>query len=495
MFIYILALLAITLFYNYFWKRRKLPPGPPPLPLVGNVHTLSQQERWEDKFIEWSKTYGPTFTYWLGELPVIAICEFADMQKFFVKQSEHFSDRYRTPVDNLYAGNWGIALANGDSWREQRRFALKILRDFGLGKNQMEARIGAEIELLLEQVNKDIDDGIENIDFFNYTDMATGSVIGRIVLGRRFTKEHEDEFYRIKTLTSKITQSFGSPFSNLVRQNPWMLNLPIIKGRAEANKKTSTELIEYLQKHIDRHIEQTDYTQDMEPSDFVDAYLLERQKHLYAHGEEGMYSVRQLCHVCTELWVAGQETTSSVMAWVIAFMITYPEIQEKVHEELDRVVGNGGIIEGQYKSSLPYLNAVLVECQRCANITGQNMLRVNTKEVEVNGMHIETNTVFVPQISVLLQDPKVFPNPEKFDPTRYLTSDGKFKQFDEFIPFSLGKRICLGEGMAKAELFMFTANFLNQYKFSAASNPPVLKKVDSNGIMIVPYKCKIERRY
>lgn len=82
----------------------------------------------------------------------------------------------------------------------------------------------------------------------------------------------------------------------------------------------------------------------------------------------------------------------------------------------------------------------------------------------------------LPQISTVLYDKDVFPEPEKFKPERFLNSDGKLLKVDELIPFSIGKRMCLGESLARMELFLFTTNIFNRFKISCCGGPPDLVK-------------------
>ncbi|CAD5224519.1 unnamed protein product [Bursaphelenchus xylophilus] len=491
---FILAAITLLLFYNYYYKRRNLPAGPAPLPFVGNVLELSKEERWENKFIEWSQQYGSIYTYWLGEMPVVAVCDYQDMVKYFVKNSEVFSDRLETRnvMEEVKGYTLGVVVNSGEDWREYRRFSLKVLRDFGLGKNQMEERILDELYLILEKVNNELD--AEEIDFFKYSDIAIGSIINNIVAGYRFTGGHEHEFDRLKNLATQLMQDIMTPTANLALNNPSLMQVPVLNWRAKRAVECMREILVFLDRQIQKHVAENDYTQDLEPHDYIDAYLLERQRHIQKEGTEGKYNFPELRNICMDLWVAGQETTSSTLTWIIAYLIRYPEVQEKMQQELDAVIGSTRIIRNADRPDLPYTNAVIMESQRHCNLVAQNIPRCLSEDVEIDGRHFQKGTVILPQISVLLQNPKIFPEPRKFNPDRFIDQNGKLKQVEELIPFSLGKRICLGEGMARMELFIFTANLFNQYKFSAGKVPPSLKKVSGAATMCEDYKCKVSLR-
>lgn len=140
------ALLALLLFHNFYWKRRNLPPGPTPWPLLGNIPTMRREtERWERQFDKWAQKYGPVYTFWFGERPMVGFNSLETLQKYFVKQADLFVDR---PVNQemmklIRGGQYGLIMTSGARWQEQRRFTLRVLRDFGLGKNAMEERVCA----------------------------------------------------------------------------------------------------------------------------------------------------------------------------------------------------------------------------------------------------------------------------------------------------------------------------------------------------------------
>ncbi|KAH7691341.1 CBN-CYP-33C9 protein, partial [Aphelenchoides avenae] len=174
--------------------------------------------------------------------------------------------------------------------------------------------------------------------------------------------------------------------------------------------------------------------------------------------------LEQLTDLCADLFAAGQETTSSTLKWAVAYLLNNPEKQEKLHDELDEIVGSDRLITMSDMPSLPYTNAVIAEAQRLCNLLPQNLLHRTTKETQLDGYALPVDTVIVPQISCVLYDDKVFPKPREFLPERFVDDNGCFVKPQELIPFGLGKRQCLGEKLARMELFLFLSNLFNQYK-------------------------------
>ncbi|KAH7718335.1 Protein CYP-33E1 [Aphelenchoides avenae] len=204
---------------------------------------------------------------------------------------------------------------------------------------------------------------------------------------------------------------------------------------------------------------------------------------------------RQLRGMCNDLFVAGQETTSSTIAWGFTYILLAPEVQKRLHEELDRVVGSNRMITMEDRSQLHYLNAVIMETQRLCNLVPQNLLHRTTRDVVVDGYHLPKGTTIVPQMSCTHFDENIFPNPKHFDPLRFLDQNGRFKPMAEVFPFSIGKRQCLGESLARMELFLFFANLLNNFKFSVGSKPPSLKRAMGLTVPCQPFTARIAKRY
>jgi len=211
---------------------------------------------------------------------------------------------------------------------------------------------------------------------------------------------------------------------------------------------------------------------------------------------ESFYSMKQLLSMCRDMWIAGQETTSNTLSWGLIYLMLDQDLQAKLHEELDSVIGSDRLITMDDKPNLHYTSAVVNEIQRIANLVPMNVRHTIIRDVTINGYYIPKGTSIIPQLSVVLYDDKIFPNHDKFDPSRFLDKNGKWKRVDELIPFSIGKRQCLGEGLARMELFLFAANIFNQFKLKNVPNkPPSL--VRKLGATAVPesFVCQVENRY
>ncbi|KAI6184603.1 hypothetical protein M3Y97_00614200 [Aphelenchoides bicaudatus] len=497
----ILLLLAIAagllLFHQCYWRLRTYPKGPWPLPGLGNILSLSKCERWEDKLLEWREKYGNTYTYWMGPMPIVAVNDYKTAVDMFVKDGDLYTERvtFKTFAEATRGGTYGVIDTSGELWKQQRRFTLRVLRDFGLAKNKMQERVLEEMQAICENVNRDIEAGVEEHNFHKHTDLATGSVINSIVCGYRFSANgKEEEFYKMKRITEKMMEQFSDPLLNMAISSSFFINFPLIKPKYQAVLALFEDLKAFLGGIIDDHIKNNDYSNEIEAQDYIDAFLSEMHR-ANERAEPHYFSKIQLMNVVFDLWFAGQETTSSTMTWGLAYIIRHPEVQKRMQDEMDKAIGSDRMITVSDKPSLPYTQAVVLEIQRMANIVAINLPRKASRDVEINGKVIPQGTIIIPQISVIMADHKVFKDPKEFNPSRFIDKNGNFKPADEVIPFSIGKRQCLGEGLARMELFLFTANIINQYKLSPTSEPPTLKKNGSGAAVgTQPYKCRVEKR-
>uniref|UniRef100_A0A8C4J7Z5 Uncharacterized protein n=1 Tax=Dromaius novaehollandiae TaxID=8790 RepID=A0A8C4J7Z5_DRONO len=131
------------IFLNIQRARRKLPPGPTPLPFIGNLGTLDFQIHHETLL-----KYGNIYTLWLGRTPVIVLNGFQAVKDALIGHAEEFAERPITPFLRDIVG--GIIFSNGHTWKQQRRFSLMTLRNLGLGKKSLEAWIQEEANCLIK---------------------------------------------------------------------------------------------------------------------------------------------------------------------------------------------------------------------------------------------------------------------------------------------------------------------------------------------------------
>lgn len=221
----------------------------------------------------------------------------------------------------------------------------------------------------------------------------------------------------------------------------------------------------------------------------------EINRRVIANEDLGFFNEWQLICIIMDIWSAGYETTFVTLSWFILFMIHYPEVQKKVQEEIRHVVGTERLPNMNDRGQLPYTNAVLLEMQRYSNIIHFNFGRLAASTVTCGGCVIPKGSNVVPYIATVHMDKTIFNNPHQFKPERFLDDNGKsLRKVDQFVQFSLGKRSCIGESLARMELFIFFSSLMQKFSFSSSnqSEAPTLDPIAGITMAPRPYECRVK---
>ena len=153
--------------------------------------------------------------------------------------------------------------------------------------------------------------------------------------------------------------------------------------------------------------------------------------------------------------------------------------------------GSYRTINDDLRLQLPYTEAVLEEVLRIGNIVPGALLHSNKKSVVIGGYVLPPGTAINSSMNSFLMDPETFPEPDKFIPERYLDNNGKFSPHPNIIPFGVGKRRCLGESLAKTELFIFFVGLMQKFEIQLSNKTDVLSTKYRPGITLTPYPFKV----
>uniref|UniRef100_A0A8C5SN34 Cytochrome P450 n=1 Tax=Laticauda laticaudata TaxID=8630 RepID=A0A8C5SN34_LATLA len=164
---------------------------------------------------------------------------------------------------------------------------------------------------------------------------------------------------------------------------------------------------------------------------------------------------------------------------------------EKVQKEIEDVCEFSRSISYQDRKKLPYTNAVIHEMQRVKYILIAGPPRQNKKDVKIRDYHIPKGSIIVPDLRSVLLDPEQWETPEEFNPNHFLDKDGKFVEQEEFLPFGIGKRICVGELLSKIEIFIFLTNLLRTFSFRLPEGVKKLNEVPVVRATVQPQPYKL----
>ncbi|XP_053462344.1 cytochrome P450 2B6 isoform X2 [Nycticebus coucang] len=437
----------------------RLPPGPHPLPFLGNLLQMDRGGLLRS-FLKLQEKYGDVFTVYLGPRPVVMLCGTEAIREALVDQAEYFSGRGKIAiVEPVFQGH-GVVFANGDRWKALRRFSVATMRDFGMGKRSVEERIQEEAQCLVEELRKS--QGALLDPTFSFQ-AITANIICSIVFGKRFHyKDQEflkllDLFYRSFSLISSLSSQVFELFSNFLKYFP---------GTHRQVYRNLQEINAFIGHSVEKHRKTLDPSS---PRDLIDVYLLRMEKEKSNPNSE--FNHKNLILNTLSLFFAGTESTSTTLRYGFLLMLKYPQVAEKVHKEIAQVIGTHRPPALDDRAKMPYTDAVIHEIQRFADLIPIGVPHIVTKDTHFRGFFIPKNTEVFPILSSALHDPRHFEKPDAFNPDHFLDANGALKKNEAFIPFSLGKRICLGEGIARTELFLFFTTILQNFSLASSMAP------------------------
>ncbi|KAM3911030.1 cytochrome P450 2G1-like [Leptodactylus fuscus] len=436
--------------WNAIYRRRNLPPGPTPLPIFGNVLHIRRGELVKS-LMEFSKKYGSVYTVYFGHYPVVVLCGYDTVKEALIDRAEDFGGRGRLPTVDDFVKGYGVVLGNGERWRDLRRFSLTILRNFGMGKKTIEERIQEEAQFLVEEIRSQKE---QFIDPTKLLVQGVSNIICSIVFGNRFEYSN-DSFQKLLTMFNVVFVDMSSAWGQMKDMLPSVMHY--VPGPHQRINKNLRKLTDFIETRIKMNEESFDPNS---PRDYIDCFLIKQQQ----EQDNPNFDKNNMIMTILNLFFAGTETVSSTLRVGLMVLMKYPDIQAKVHEEIDRVIGDGRIPNIEDRSQMPYTDAVIHEIQRFADILPVNLPHLTTRDVHFKGYTIPKGTDIYPLLCTVHQDPTKLARPDKFDPNNFLDNKGRFKKNESYMPFSAGKRICLGEGLAKMELFIFLTTILQRFR-------------------------------
>ncbi|XP_070415477.1 cytochrome P450 2C23-like isoform X1 [Equus przewalskii] len=484
-----LVICVTCLVFLFVWKKSygwgRLPPGPNPLPIIGNLMQLNLKNL-PASLSKMAKEYGPVYTLYFGPQLTVVLHGYEVVKEALIDQADEFLGRGRFPIIEDNQKGHGILFSNGETWKQMRRFSLMTLRNFGMGKRSIEERVQEEARCLVEELRKMEAQPFDPVFVFA---CAPCNVICSILFNERFHYKNETFLSLMYLLTENFKQ-ISSPWNQIY--NLWPTLIRHLPGEHKAFSKRLDGVKNFILEKVKAHQESLDPNN---PRDYIDCFLskMEQEK----HKPESEFNLENLAVCGSNLFTAGTETTSSTLRWGLLLLMKHPEVEAKVHEEIDRVIGRNQSPCMKDKMRLPYTEAVLHEIQRYITLLPSDLPHAVTRDTKFRNYVIPKGTTVLPLLSSVLFDCKEFPNPEKFDPGHFLDKNGSFRKTEYFVPFSLGKRACAGEGLARMELFLFFTTILQNFCLKPLVEP---KEIDTTpvvtGLLNIPppYKlCLIPR--
>ncbi|CAB1444503.1 unnamed protein product [Pleuronectes platessa] len=442
------------------------PPGPRVLPLVGNMLSLDFKNL-PRQMTQLAEKYGNVYSLKMGSSWVVVLNGLDALQEGLLTNGDTLAGRPFLPLYTDVLPDLGILFTNGYLWKQQRRFALFTLKYFGVGKRSLESTIQDEFSHLSREIA-----GHEGKPFNPHLAInnAVSNIICSLVFGHRFEYGNE-KFLTLIKLIDTASQIEGSIWAQLYNEFPMLMRR--LPGPHHTLQKIFGEMVKFMKIEINQHKKDWD---PAEPRDFIDCYLTEIQKSKKDDKEDAGFHENNLVMCSFDLFGAGTETTSTTLRWALLYMTKYPEIQEKVQAEIDQVIGQSRQPCMEDRKDMPYTEAVIHEVQRMGNIVPLGLPHSAIRDLQLGGYSVPKGVTVIPNLTSVLFEKDKWETPFTFNPGHFLNEEGRFVKKAAFVPFSAGKRVCLGENLARMELFVFFTSFMQHFTFSMPPGvQPVLK--------------------
>ncbi|CAM6050128.1 unnamed protein product [Sphagnum compactum] len=476
------AIIAVLGFatYKLIWGRDRLPPGPRPLPVVGNLLSIAPVRF--KCFMEWAQVYGPVMSIWMGPTLNVVVSSASAAREVLKDKDQALSSRPLTRAAARFSRNgqdliWADygphyvkvrKVCTLELFTPKRLEALKHVREDEVGVMVMS--IFKDCMLLQQQQKQE-----NALNVKPYLSAMAFNNITRIVFGKRFVTDQGNidlqgvEFKEVIAQGMKLGASLK--MSEHIPYLRWMFPLQeeeFAKHGARRDNLTRSIMLEHRlesEKHGAGH-------------HFVDALLSLQQEY--------DLSETTVIGLLWDMITAGMDTTAISVEWAMAELVRNPHVQLKAQEELDQVVGQNRVVtEGDFPK-LPYLQALCKEALRLHPPTPLMLPHKATERVKIAGFDVPKGSIVHCNVYAISRDPAIWKEPLVFRPERFLEEDIDIKGHDfRLLPFGAGRRVCPGAQLGLNMVQLMLARLLHQFSWSPppGMDPETIDMTERPGVV------------
>ncbi|CAN1273736.1 Demethylepipodophyllotoxin synthase [Linum perenne] len=472
-----LVVASLVIFYVLF---RPSPVGntslnPPPQadgawPIIGHLHLLGGPRPPHIVLGQMADKFGPIFTIRMGVHPAVVVSNWEMAKECLTTHDRVFADRPATIAMDLlgYQRSMVGFSPYGPYWRKIRKIAtLELLSSHRLQllRHVREAEVNVAIKELYGYWCSNERNGVVTVEMDSWFGDIALNVILKMIVGKSigYLTAGEDGVRLKKLLKSFFELSGRFVVADGVPYLRWM----DVGGFEKEMRKTAEEMDVVIVGWLKEHKDKRDSGGGVKAAedDFMDVIL-----NLLGDEAFGLIIILQ------SLILAGADTTTVTMTWLLSLLVNHPDVLSKAQIELVNIVGYERQVQESDLHNLVYLNAIVKETLRLYPPGPLAVPHQAMEDCTVAGHMIKEGTRLIVNISKIQRDPKIWPNPDEFQPDRFLTThkdiDVKGQNF-ELIPFGSGRRMCPGLNFALQVMYLTMATLLHGFDFSRATSEPV----------------------
>ncbi|XP_027173857.1 trans-cinnamate 4-monooxygenase-like [Coffea eugenioides] len=453
-------------------KKFKLPPGPIPVPIFGNWLQVGDDLNHRN-LTDYAKKFGEIFLLRMGQRNLVVVSSPELAKDVLHTRSITFGSRTRNVVFDIFTGKGQdmVFTVYGEHWRKMRRimtvtfFTNKVVQQYRHGWE-------AEVARVVEDVKKNPESSTNGIVLRRRLQLMMYNNMYRIMFDYRFESEDDPLFNKLKALNgerSRLAQSFEYNYGDFIP-----ILRPFLRGYLKICKEVKERRLQLFKDNFVDERKKLASTTSMDSNSLKCAidHILEAQ-------QKGEINEDNVLYIVENINVAAIETTLWSIEWGIAELVNHPQVQRKLRQEIDTVLGPGVQITEPDTHKLQYLQAVVKETLRLRMAVPLLVPHMNLNEAKLGGYDIPAESKILVNAWWLANNPENWRKPEEFRPERFLEEESKVDANGNdfrYLPFGVGRRSCLGIILALPILAITLGSLVENFELLP---PPGQSKIDT----------------
>lgn len=442
-------------------QKKPLPPGPRRFPIVGNLVQLKGDGMFYEKLNGLRQTHGEVIYLRLGGMDMVVLFGHDNVKAALTSDADKFKYRPDWLQEISSMGLYhGLVWSNGLNNERLRAFVRPVFHGDDMQVTLMD-RVKTEADMTLKEVSKCQGNSADLKQLFY---LAICNINCGMIFGQRY-EYNDDTFLELTTIMDQLLQKHG--VSNMKNFFTFLRRFPD-SSKDKHLKATLQKLKEFIQKRVD----DARTNQDISKHCLVHMFLSRESS---SASSDDVITVENLSHITRDLFVAGSENVACGLLWCVAYMIKYPEVQQKCRQAV--IEGQSNVQDSPLTSdNTPvYVQATVREILRMANIAPLSVPHATQAEVTFGKFSVPAQCMVLTHLQSVHFDPAYWDSPTDFRPERFIGDQQQILDKEAFYPFSIGPRYCIAEKLAILELNVFVCELLRHYSFESVGEGPSMR--------------------